>query len=248
MAKLILLRHGESVWNKEGKFTGWTDVLLTDTGRAEARKAGGLLKEKNVKINSIFTSYLKRAHQTLDIVLEVMEYTGMPIRRSWRLNERHYGTLQGRDKKKTAEEEGEEKVMSWRRGWEEKPPALDKDDSRCPHNDPLYADVPKEELPLTESLKDAMARIEPYWEGEIYPEILKGKNVLVVAHGNSLRAIVKKVDNLTPEGIRDVEIPYCAPLIYEFDEEGQKIKSYYLGDQDEINKKAQEIKKQSVLD
>ncbi len=248
MTKLILLRHGQSTWNKENRFSGWIDVPLTETGEEEAREAGQLLKEKNISFDVIFTSYLKRAQQTLEIVLRTMGYEGMVVHRSWCLNERHYGALQGLNKKKVTEKYGQDKVLSWRRGWEARPPALRRSDGTAPHNDPLYAEIPKEKLPLTESLKDALGRIEPYWHDNIFPNIRAGRNVLVVAHGNSLRAIVKNIDGLTNKELKELNLPFSIPLVYEFDAGGNKKKSYYLGNETERREKEEEIRKQAALD
>ncbi len=227
MIKLVLLRHGESTWNMENRFTGWTDVDLTEKGIAEAKEAGRLLKEDGYHFDIVFSSVLKRANRTMDIVLE--EVGEKPeIFRDWHLNERHYGALQGLNKAETAEKFGEAQVHIWRRSYDTRPPALTKDDPRYPGNDPLYKDLSEEELPLTECLKDTVERFVPYYEKEIVPQLMAGKNILIVAHGNSLRALIKYLDEISDEEIVDLNIPTGVPLIYELDENLKPIRHYYL--------------------
>lgn len=234
--KLVLIRHGESMWNKENRFTGWTDVDLSENGIREAAKAGELLKAGGFGFDIAFTSVLKRANKTLDIVLEKMGLNGVvgasgfavPIKKSWRLNERHYGALQGLNKAETIEKFGEEQVKLWRRSYDIRPPLLEKNDPRYPGNDPLYSSLPENDLPLGECLKDTVERFLPYWESDIFPEIKAGRRVLIVAHGNSLRALVKYLDKMSDPEILELNIPTGVPLVYEFDENFQKIKSYYL--------------------
>lgn len=225
---LVLLRHGESVWNKENKFTGWTDVELSDKGIEEATQAGALLKEKGFVFDAAFTSYLKRAQHTLDIVLSQMRHDDIAVYRSWRLNERHYGALQGLNKQEMREKFGEEKVHIWRRSFDVRPPELKKDDARYPGNDVLYKDLKEQELPLTESLKDTIARFLPYWFEAIVPVIQSGKRVVIAAHGNSLRALVKHLDKISEKDISNLNIPTGIPLIYELDSQLNPIKHYYL--------------------
>ena len=233
--KLVLIRHGESIWNKENRFTGWTDVDLSDKGKEEAREGGDILKKEGYAFDVAFTSVLKRAVRTLWIVLDRMDLMWLPVERSWRLNERHYGALQGLNKSETAEKFGEEQVHTWRRSFDVTPPPLTEDDDRHPGKDPRYRKLSKEELPLTESLKLTIDRFLPYWEQTILPRIKAGKKVLVVAHGNSLRALVKHLDNISDEEIVKVNIPTGTPLVYELDEKTLKsIKHYYLGDQEKI--------------
>jgi len=234
MHKLVLLRHGESKWNKENRFTGWTDVGLTEKGEQEAIEAGKLLKKEGYVFDIAFTSVLKKAIRTLDLVLEEMGLTNIPIKKSWRLNERHYGALQGLNKAETAKKYGEEQVFLWRRSYEVRPPALTEDDERYPGKDPLYQNLKKEEIPLTESLKDTEMRLLPYWHQEIAPAVKAGKNVLIVAHGNSLRALVKYLDNIPPSEIPKLNIPTGIPLVYELNGGLKPIRHYYLGDPEKI--------------
>jgi len=231
MYKIVLIRHGESIWNKENRFTGWTDVDLSERGVAEAHEAGKLLKKEGFDFDLVFTSVLIRAIRTMDIVLEEMGLKNLPIKKSWRLNERHYGALQGLNKAETAEKYGEDQVKSWRRSYDVQPPALTKDDERYPGKDLVYKDLSEEELPLTECLKDTVERFVPYWQNEIAPEVKSGKKVLIVAHGNSLRALVKYLDNVSDQEITELNIPTGIPLVYELDENLKPIKHYYLGDQ-----------------
>jgi 2,3-bisphosphoglycerate-dependent phosphoglycerate mutase len=234
MHKLVLVRHGESVWNKENRFTGWTDVDLSEKGREEARQAGQVLKEQGFAFDVAHVSVLKRAVRTLWIVLDEMDMMWLAVRHDWRLNERHYGALQGLNKAETAAKFGEEQVKVWRRSYDIPPPPLEKSDPRFPGNDPRYAGLKPEELPLTECLKDTVARFLPYWHEELAPAVRSGKRVLVAAHGNSIRAMVKYLDNVSDEEIVGVNIPTGIPLVYELDAGLRPIKHYYLGDPDEV--------------
>ncbi|MGQ9799018.1 MAG: 2,3-diphosphoglycerate-dependent phosphoglycerate mutase [Ignavibacterium sp.] len=236
MYKIVLLRHGESIWNKENRFTGWTDVDLSEKGKEEANKAGEVLKAEGYTFDIAYTSVLKRAIRTLWIVLDVMDLMWIPVVRNWRLNERHYGALQGLNKAETAKQYGEEQVKIWRRSYDIQPPALEKSDPRFPGNDPRYKDLSESELPLTECLKDTVARFVPYWENTIAPMVKSGKKVLVTAHGNSLRALVKYLDNIPDDEIVELNIPTGIPLVYELDENLKPIKHYYLGNPEEIEK------------
>lgn len=236
MYTLVLLRHGESTWNQENRFTGWTDVDLSDKGVQEATQAGKLLKEKGFVFDLAYTSVLKRATRTLDIVLKEMDLTSIPVEQTWRLNERHYGALQGLNKAETAAQYGDEQVHIWRRSYSTPPPALEKNDDRYPGNDPRYADLSPEEIPLTECLADTVKRVLPFWKDVIAPQITGGKKVIIAAHGNSLRALIKYLDNVSEEEIVDLNIPTGVPLIYELNEELQPIRHYYLGDADAIKK------------
>ena len=243
--KLVLIRHGESEWNKLNLFTGWTDVGLSEKGTIEANEAGFLLKENNFDFDVCYCSYLKRAINTLNIVLERMDRQWLPVIKTWKLNERHYGALQGLNKAETAEKYGEEQVKLWRRSFDVPPPALDKDDKRCPHNQEPYRNVDKSELPYNESLKNTIERVIPYYEEVIKKDMLDGKRVLIAAHGNSLRALVKYLDNLTDEEIISVNIPTGIPLVYEFDDNFKVTNKYYLGNQDEINAKINSVANQA---
>lgn len=243
--KLVLIRHGESEWNKLNLFTGWTDVGLSEKGIIEANEAGFLLKENNFDFDVCYCSYLKRAINTLNIVLERMDRQWLPVIKTWKLNERHYGALQGLNKAEIAEKYGEEQVKLWRRSFDVPPPALDKDDKRCPHNQAPYRNVDKSELPYNESLKDTIERVIPYYEEVIKKDMLDGKRVLITAHGNSLRALVKYLDNLTDEEIISVNIPTGIPLVYEFDDNFKVTNKYYLGNQDEINAKINSVANQA---
>ncbi len=230
MHKLILLRHGESTWNQENRFTGWTDVELSERGRAEAREAGRLLKEGGYAPDIAFASVLKRAIETLQIVLEVLGRKGIPIVESWRLNERHYGALQGLNKAETAAKHGEAQVKIWRRSFDIPPPPLALDDERHPSRDPRYASLEPGDLPAAESLKDTVARFLPYWHDTIAPTIRSGKQVSIVAHGNSLRALVMYLDHVSESDILELNIPTGVPLMYELDDELRPLRHYYLGD------------------
>ena len=241
MVKLVLLRHGESIWNKENVFTGWTDVDLSEKGVGEARKAGALLKSEGFIFDLAFTSVLKRAIRTLWLVLDEMDLMWIPVQPSWRLNERHYGALQGLNKADTAAKYGEEQVHIWRRSYDVPPPALEKNDKRYPGNELKYRDLPQEDLPLTESLKDTVARCLPYWHGTIAPAVKAGKEVLIAAHGNSLRALVKYLDGMADDAIAGLNIPTGVPLVYELGGDLKPLRHYYLGDQEEIKKAMQKV-------
>lgn len=230
MHKLVLLRHGESVWNKENLYTGWTDVDLSEKGLQEAHEAGRLLREEGYVFDIAYTSVLKRAIRTLWIVLDEMDLMWIPIINSWRLNERHYGALQGLNKAQTAEQYGEKQVKLWRRSYDIRPPALTKDDPRWPGHDPRYKDLAPEDIPLTECLKDTVARFLPFWHETIVPTLKAGKRVIIAAHGNSLRALVKYLDNISDEDIVELNIPTGIPLVYELDDDLKPIQHYYLGD------------------
>ena len=228
MPTLVLLRHGQSQWNLENRFTGWWDVDLTDQGVAEAKAAGDLLAAKGFDFDMTFTSLQTRAIRTLNIALEQMGRLWLPVEKDWRLNERHYGGLTGLNKAETAEKHGEAQVKIWRRSFDVPPPALTRDDERFPANDRRYAMIPRDALPLTESLKDTIRRVEPYWASEIAPKIYEGKRVLIAAHGNSLRALVKHLDGISDEEIPKVEIPTGVPLVYELDDKLKPVDRYYL--------------------
>ena len=230
MYKVVLLRHGESTWNKENRFTGWTDVDLSDKGRQEAAEAGRLLKEGGYTFDVAFTSVLKRAIRTLWITLDTLDLMWIPVVKNWRLNERHYGALQGLNKAETAAKHGEVQVKIWRRSYDIPPPELSANDERYSGRDPRYANMKREEIPLTESLKDTVARFLPYWHEAIAPEIKKGKRVLIAAHGNSLRALVKYLDKIPESEIVELNIPTGIPLVYELDDQLEPIRHYYLGD------------------
>ncbi|MFZ2487435.1 MAG: 2,3-diphosphoglycerate-dependent phosphoglycerate mutase [Anaerolineae bacterium] len=238
MYKLVLIRHGESEWNRENRFTGWTDVELSERGRQEAHKAGQLLREQGYTFDVAYTSVLKRAIRTLWTVLDEMDLMWIPVHRSWRLNERHYGALQGLNKAETAEKFGEEQVLIWRRAYATPPPELTVDDPRYPGHDRRYASLTEEELPLTESLKDTVARMVPYWLNTLAPAVQSGQRVVIAAHGNSLRALVKHLDGISDDEIVGLNIPTGVPLVYELDENLAPIAHYYLGDADEIAKAA----------
>jgi 2,3-bisphosphoglycerate-dependent phosphoglycerate mutase len=231
MPQVVLLRHGESDWNLSNRFSGWTDVDLTDTGREEAARSGQLLLEEGFTFDVAYTSVLKRAIRTLWIVLDEMDLMWLPVIRDWRLNERHYGALQGLNKAETAAEHGEEQVLLWRRSYDVPPPALTPDDERHPGRDRRYNAIPDGEMPLTEALKETVARFVPYWESTIAPDIRAGKRVLIVAHGNSLRALVKHLDNISDADIIDLNIPTGVPLVYDLAEDLTPLGSRYLGDQ-----------------
>ena len=230
MIKLVLIRHGESLWNKANKFTGWTDVGLSEKGFEEAKRAGQILKKHGYTFDLAFTSRQKRAIKTLWMVLEEMDLMWIPVEKSWRLNERHYGALQGENKAEMAEKVGKEQVHIWRRSYDTPPPALEKNDPRYPGNDPMYSDLSEEQLPLTECLKDTVERVYPYYNENIVPEIKAGKKIIISAHGNSLRALVKELDGISDEDIPSLNIPTGVPLVYELDENLKPIKSYYLED------------------
>jgi 2,3-bisphosphoglycerate-dependent phosphoglycerate mutase len=246
MKTLVLLRHGESTWNLENRFTGWTDVDLTPKGAKEAHEAGRLLREGGYTFDLCFTSVLKRAIRTLWIVLDEMDLMWLPEHRSWRLNERHYGALQGLNKAETAAKYGEKQVHVWRRSYADPPPLLTADDSRYPGHDRRYADVPREQLPLTESLKDTVARFLPYWHERIAPEVRAGRRVVIAAHGNSLRALVKYLDGVSEEEIVGLNIPTGIPLVYELEDDLRPIRHYYLGDPEAARKAAEAVANQAA--
>jgi 2,3-bisphosphoglycerate-dependent phosphoglycerate mutase len=234
MHKLVLLRHGQSQWNLDNRFTGWTDVDLTEQGVAEARECGRVLKENGFVFDIAYTSLLKRAIRTLWLTLDELDQMWIPVHRSWRLNERHYGALQGLNKSETAKEHGEEQVLVWRRAYDIAPPALAADDERYPGTDPRYAGLSADDLPLTECLKDTVDRFLPYWHESIAAEVRAGKCILIAAHGNSLRALVKYLDDVSDEAILKMNIPTGMPLVYELDDDLKPIKNYYLGDEEAV--------------
>jgi 2,3-bisphosphoglycerate-dependent phosphoglycerate mutase len=242
--KMVLLRHGQSTWNLENRFTGWTDVGLSDLGRQEALNSGKFLRENGFEFDIAYTSVLKRAIKTLWIVLEEMEIEWIPVYRSWRLNERHYGSLQGLNKAEMAAKFGEEQVKVWRRSYDVPPPTLELDDERHPRFERRYAGLAKDELPSSESLKDTVARMLPYWHETIAPAVKSGQSVLVAAHGNSLRALVKYLDHVSDQEITELNIPTGIPLVYELDDDLKPLKSYYLGDEEEIRKAAEAVARQ----
>ena len=247
MFKVVLLRHGESDWNRENRFTGWTDVDLSDKGRNEAREAGRLLQEDGYTFDLAFTSVLRRAIRTLWIALDEMDLMWIPVEKSWRLNERHYGALQGLNKAETAAKHGEAQVKIWRRSYDIPPPALERDDPRHPSRDPRYAALAPSELPLTESLKDTVARFLPYWHGTIAPAVRSGARVIVAAHGNSIRALVKYLDNISEQDIVELNIPTGIPLVYELDAELRPIRHFYLGDPEAAAAAAARVAAQSAV-
>ncbi len=234
MYKIVLLRHGESIWNQENRFTGWTDVDLSERGRTEAKRAGEVLRSEGFGFDIAFTSVLKRAIRTLWYVQDELDLMWIPTIKAWQLNERHYGALQGLNKAETAAQFGDEQVLVWRRSYDTPPPLLSPDDERYPGRDPRYAGLGQEQLPLTESLKETVARVIPYWHAEIAPVIRSGRRVIVAAHGNSLRALVKFLDNLSEEAILQLNIPTGVPLVYELNAQLQPLRNYYLGDPAEI--------------
>ena len=243
--KLLLVRHGQSTWNVENLFTGWTDVELSDAGRAEAAQAGREVLRAGLRVDLAFTSVLKRAIHTLWIMLDSMDRAWLPVERSWRLNERHYGALQGLNKAQTLAQHGEAQVKIWRRSYDIAPPPLTLDDPRHPRFDERYAQVPSAELPATESLKDTLARVLPYWHARIAPELRNGRNVMVVAHGNSLRALVKMLDGLSEQAVVELNIPTGVPLLYEFDDALRPRASRYLGDPEAIRAAAEAVRRQT---
>ena len=244
MIKLVLLRHGESVWNRENRFTGWTDVDLSDQGVAEAHKAAQILKEEGYTFDIAYTSVLKRAVRTLWIVLDDLDLMWIPVHRSWRLNERHYGALQGLNKAETAAKHSDEQVLVWRRSYDIRPPALEKTDPRFPGHDPRYKGLEDRDIPVNECLKDTVDRFLPYWHEVIAPELKNGKRIIIVAHGNSLRALVKYLDGIPEEEIMKLNIPTGINLVYELDDDLRPITHYYLGDQAEIAKAAEAVARQ----
>lgn len=230
MIKLVLLRHGESVWNRENLYTGWTDVDLSEKGLREAHEAGRLLREDGYVFDVAYTSVLKRAIRTLWITLDEMDLMWIPVYNTWRLNERHYGALQGLNKAQTAEQYGEQQVKIWRRSYDVPPPSLTKEDPRWPGHDPRYQNMDERDIPLAECLKDTVARFLPYWHETVVPALKAGQRVILAAHGNSLRALVKYLDNMTDEAIIELNIPTGIPLVYELTDDLRPVKSYYLGD------------------
>jgi len=230
MPRLILLRHGQSVWNRDAVFTGWTDVDLCENGVKEAKHAAALLKDHGIKFDQCYTSFLKRSVHSLWIVLDALDLTWLPVRRSWRLNERHYGALQGRKRDEVMAEVGREQLQIWRRSYEVRPPALEETDPRFPGNQPKYARVPRRHLPLTESLKDTVSRVLPFWQERVEPLLMDGRTPLISAHGNSLRGLVKYLDGISDEDIPHLEVPTGKPLIYELDDGLRTIRSFYLED------------------
>ncbi|MDQ1342915.1 MAG: 2,3-bisphosphoglycerate-dependent phosphoglycerate mutase [Pseudomonadota bacterium] len=243
--KLVLLRHGQSIWNLENLFTGWIDVDLSAQGLVEAREAGQLLRAEGIAFDLAFTSVLKRAIRTLWIALDEMDMMWLPVERSWRLNERHYGALQGLDKAQTVAKHGAEQVKVWRRSYDIPPPPLESSHAQHPRFDRRYAQVDPAELPSSESLKDTLARVLPYWNARIAPELVAGRNVLVAAHGNSLRALVKMLDRMSDEAIVELNIPTGVPLLYELDSKLQPISSRYLGDAEAIKARAEAVARQT---
>ena len=245
MYTLVLLRHGESTWNLENRFTGWTDVDLSPKGLEEAKAAGRLLKEGGYDFDVAHTSLLRRAIRTLWITLDALDRMWIPVRHSWRLNERHYGALQGLNKAETAKKFGDEQVKIWRRSYATPPPSLTPDDERHPGRDPRYASLPKDLLPLTESLKATVARFLPYWHDQVVPDVLAGRRVLIAAHGNSLRALVKHLDGVSEDEIVSLNIPTGIPLVYELADDLTPIRNYYLGDPEAAKKAAEAVANQS---
>ena len=247
MYKLVLVRHGQSTWNLENRFTGWTDVGLTDLGREEAHEAGKLLREGGYGFDAAYTSVLRRAIQTLWTVLQEMSLEWIPVTNAWQLNERHYGALQGLNKAETAEKFGEAQVKIWRRSYDVPPPELELDDDRHPRFDPRYASLAPDELPATESLKMTLERVLPYWHSKLTPVIKSGKRVIIAAHGNSIRALVKYLDDISEAEITELNIPTGLPLVYELDEELKPVKHYYLGDPEEAARKAAAVANQAKV-
>lgn len=245
MKTLVLIRHGESVWNKENRFTGWTDVGLSEKGILEAKKGGKNLKDGEFAFDIVHTSVLKRAIQTLNIALEEMDMLWLPVSKSWRLNERHYGALQGMNKLEMVEKYGDEQVQLWRRGFDVQPPALSALDPRYQINDPRYKDLLPGENPLTESLKDTIHRLMPYWKNVISKDLLADKKVLIAAHGNSLRAIIKHLDNMSDTEIMGLNVPTGIPLVYELDDHLKTLRKFYIGDEEEIKKAIDSVANQS---
>ena len=245
MHQLVLLRHGESDWNKANRFTGWTDVGLSDKGVEEAHEAGRLLQAEGFRFDVAYTSVLKRAIKTLWLALEELDQMWIPVINSWRLNERHYGALQGLNKAETAKEYGEDRVKIWRRSYDTPPPALEESDPRHPKNDPRYAALPPEDLPRTESLKDTVARFLPYWHGTVAPDIRSGRQVIIAAHGNSLRALVKHLDGISDQEIVGLNIPTGIPLLYQLDADLKPLGSRYLGDPEAARKAAEAVAAQA---
>ena len=244
MKKIVLLRHGESTWNRENRFTGWTDVDLTEKGVAEADRAGELLKKEGFAFDKAYTSYLKRAVKTLDRVLDKLAQDWIPVEKSWRLNEKHYGMLQGLNKSETAAKYGDQQVLVWRRSYDIAPDPLAEDDPRNPRFDPRYRLVPDEELPRTESLKETIERIMPYWQCAIFPNLKTADQLLVVAHGNSLRGIIKHLKRISNDDIVNLNLPTAVPYVFEFDDRLNLTKDYFLGDPEEIRKLMEAVARQ----
>ena len=247
MYRLVLLRNGESTWNKENRFTGWHDVDLSEKGREEARDAGRLMAEQKFEFDVAYTSVLKRALRTLWMALDEMDMLWIPVHRRWRLNERHYGALQGLNKAETAAKYGEDQVLAWRRSYDIPPAPLSPDDPRTSYNDPRYVDLKREQIPLTECLKDAVARVAPLWDESIAPAVRSGKRILISAHGNSLRALIKYIDNISDTEIVRLNIPNGMPLVYELDASLKPIKSYYLGDPNVVHAASREMAHQGTV-
>ncbi len=245
MKKVVLIRHGESTWNKENRFTGWTDVDLTEKGIDEAHNAGKLLRKENFKFEKAYTSYLKRAIKTLNIVLDEMDLDWIPVEKTWKLNEKHYGMLQGLNKAETAAKYGDEQVLIWRRSYDVPPAPLSKDDERAPHQDARYRGVDEKQLPLTESLKETVERILPYWNDVIVPEMKNHNEIIIAAHGNSLRGIIKHLKNISNEDIVSLNLPTGVPYVFEFDDNMNLQKDYFLGDPEEIKKLMDEVANQA---
>ena len=245
MQQLVLIRHGQSLWNKANRFTGWVDVDLTEQGVEEARTAGRLLAEQGFDFDVVHTSLLKRAIRTMWITLETLDRMWLPVHRSWRLNERHYGALQGLNKAETVEQHGEEQVLIWRRSYAIPPPPMDPSDPEWPGNDRRYADVPREELPCSEALSHTVARAMPYWNDVIQPQVAAGKRVLVVAHGNSLRALIKHFDDISDEEIVGLNLPTGVPIVYDIDSDGRPVDRRFLGDQDAIAAAMEAVRNQT---
>ncbi|WBL37057.1 phosphoglyceromutase [Tepidiforma flava] len=245
MYTLVLLRHGESAWNRENRFTGWHDVPLTDTGREEARRAGELMRAEGLTFDVVHTSLLRRAIETVNIALDVMDQHWIPVKRHWRLNERHYGALQGLNKKETSERYGPDQVFAWRRSYDVPPPPLDPGDERHPRFDPRYAGLAPDLLPAAECLKDVVARMLPYWHDAIVPDLRAGKRVLIGAHGNSLRALVKHLDGISDDAIAELNIPTGIPLLYQLDEQLRPVSSRYLGDPEAARAAAEAVARQA---
>lgn len=246
MKRIVLIRHGESQWNKENRFTGWTNVDLSEKGIQEAEEAGKLLKAEGFNFDIAYTSYLKRAVKTLNGVLDKMDLDWIPVKKSWRLNEKHYGMLQGLNKSETAAKYGDEQVLIWRRSFDVAPDNLPEDDANSATKDVRYKDVPDEYIPRTESLKDAIARVMPMWECEIFPNLKTADNIVVVAHGNSLRGIVKHLKGISDADIVKLNIPTASPYVFEFDDNLKLVKDYYLGNEEEIRKKQEAVAKQGA--
>jgi len=245
MKKVVLIRHGESTWNKENRFTGWTDVDLTEDGINEAIKAGKLLKSEGFKFEKAYTSYLKRANKTLNVILDQMDLDWIPVEKSWRLNEKHYGNLQGLNKAETAEKYGDEQVLIWRRSYDVPPAPIAHNDPRSARNDPRYDGIPKSYIPDTEALKDTVERALPYWFERIYPSLVQHNQIIVAAHGNSLRGIIKYLKNISDEDIVGLNLPTAVPYVFEFDDDLNFVKDYFIGDPEEIKKLMEAVANQA---